>query len=75
MNCIDKRLFLEFCQCLRMDEVVLRAHTDQVRSAMSAYKPVPNRATQRTTRQIGETAAYFRSAPPLYEVHRDFPTH
>jgi len=75
MNCLDKRLFLEYCQCLTVDGAALSAHTDRILASIPAYKEQPDASTQRTPRQIGETAAYFRSTPPLQEVHSDFPTH
>jgi hypothetical protein len=67
MNCLDKRLFLEFCQCLTIDRDALNAHTDRVQAIVPTYKEQPNPSTQRTTTQIGETASYFRFAPPLQE--------
>jgi hypothetical protein len=68
MNCLDKRLFLEFCQCLTIDRDALSTHTEKVRASVPNYKEQPNPSTQRTTKQIGETASYFRSAPPLLEI-------
>ena len=75
MNCLDKRLFLEYCQCLTVDREPLSAHTNKVLETFSDYNEQPDPSTQRTTQQIGETATYFRFAPPLLEVPHDFLTH
>jgi hypothetical protein len=67
MNNLDTRLFLEFCQCLTINRDALRTHTDRIRASFPNYKEQPDPSTQRTTRQIGETATYFRSTPPPLE--------
>jgi hypothetical protein len=75
MNYLDKRLFLEYCQCLTIDRDALTAHTNKVLATFADYKEKPDSSTQRTPRQIGETASYFRFAPPLHEVPSDFLAH
>ena len=75
MNCLNKRLFHEYCQCLTVDGEALTAHTNKVLATFANYNEQPAPSTQRTRQQSGETATYFHFAPPLLEVPHDFLTH